>query len=164
MVTIVGLRIGSVTDRRRRIADAPSSSAASSNSFGTVRNPAEKTSIEKATLRHRFATETIKSGCATRKLVDERPRTIDNVPCACEKAYQISAAVISGRTHAAMTRIPTEIRIDASDRRIMSASAMPATLCPTIADPRRKTMVIRTECQNTVSCDIRRRFARPVYE
>src|SRR6266516_2912657 len=94
--------IGSVTEINRRQAGAPSTSAASSTSPGTLRKPAENTSIENATLRQRLAMQTTSIGVATRKLVVGVPSSRERVPPACENAYQMNAPVMVGSTQATM--------------------------------------------------------------
>src|SRR5207248_4606561 len=130
-------------------ADAPSTSAASSTSEGRLRKPAEQTSIEKATLRQRLATDTISIGTRTRKLVPPCPSRIDRVPPACENAYQIRATVISGRTHATMTTEPTTTLIRTTALRSRIASSMPRTGWPTIAEPPTNRMVIQEALTKT---------------
>src|SRR5581483_8548296 len=103
--------------------------------------PAEKTSIENATFRHKLAIETISIGTTTRKSVSGRWRRIESVPPACEKAYQISATVISGSTQATMTTDPTTARTEKCALRSRSASSIPSTDWPTMAEPTTNRMV-----------------------
>ena len=114
-----------------------------------MRKPAEKTSIEKATLRQRLATDTISIGTRTRKLVPPCPSRIDRVPPACENAYQIRATVISGRTHATMTIDPTTTLIGTTALRSRIASSMPSTDWPTIAEPTTKRIVSQEDLMKT---------------
>src|SRR6266478_5557 len=130
LVTIVGRSSGRITDRYLLHTDAPSTSAASSTSVGRLRKPAEKTSIENATLRHRLASETMSIGTRTRKLVPVWPSRIDSVPPAWENAYQTSATVISGRTQATITIDPTTALTGTTALRSRIASSMPRSDWP----------------------------------
>src|SRR5439155_8813516 len=102
---------------------------------------AENTSIENATFRHRFASDTMSIGTATRKFVSVCRSRIDSVPPACENAYQTRATVISGSTHATMTIEPMTALTETRAFRRRMARAMPRTVWPMIAEPTTKMMV-----------------------
>src|SRR5438105_5326580 len=149
LVTIVGLSSGRITNRYRLHTDAPSTSAAASTSEGRLRKPAENTSIENATLRHRFARDTISIGTRTRKFVPVSHSRIDRVPPAWENAYQMRATVISGNTHATITIDPTMALIGRTALRSRIASSMPRTDWPTIAEPTTNRIVSHEDLMKT---------------
>src|SRR5690625_2580433 len=75
LVAIAGLRIGTVTDQKRRSGPAPSIAADSYTSLGTELSAAEYTSIEKAVPLQMLAKATAMIGALNSRSWGGRPRS-----------------------------------------------------------------------------------------
>ncbi|OUD80994.1 hypothetical protein BC477_18285 [Clavibacter michiganensis subsp. michiganensis] len=67
------------------------------------------------------------------------------MPESLKNAYAANAATISGRTHAAMTKVPTIARTTRLPCRMRSASPRPTTFCPTTAEKKTNASVRSTD-------------------
>src|SRR5699024_7653341 len=150
LVAIAGLRIGTVTDQKRRSGPAPSIAADSYTSLGTELSAAEYTSIEQAEPLQMLTKATAMIGALNSRSWGGRqiaPRIVFRLPSSEKKVYSRYPATTSGRIQQPITIEVTRKVITRLARSISSARIMPRMFWPITAETTVNTMVSATEFQ-----------------